>query len=70
MEKKVVFCLYDSRYLSNPERAVLYTTCESLKKAKTDKRESFTDAVIVKEELLWQEDTDSYKVLSSEIIAF
>lgn len=45
---KTVFELYDSRYLTNPDRATVYSVCDTIKEAKREKREDWPDAVIVK----------------------
>lgn len=45
-----LYILYDSRYLTNPESATVYTISESLKEAKEDKRDMFPDGVIVRAE--------------------
>lgn len=39
--------LYDSRFLTNPDRALVYVWCESIEEAKGYK-ENFPDGVIVK----------------------
>lgn len=49
MNTRIEYCLYDSRYLNDPDDAICYLAgCETLKEARKEKRESFTDAVIVK----------------------
>ena len=42
------YALYDSRYTTNPDRAICYSFCDTLKEARQEKKEDFTDAVIVK----------------------
>lgn len=44
---ETMYLLYDSRYLSQPDRATVYTVSESLEEAKKD-QEVFPDGIIVK----------------------
>ena len=67
MEKKHQYTLYDARALTNKDRATVYTVCETLEEALSDKKEMFNDAVIFKEYLEKQKD-GSYITWSSHII--
>ena len=68
MEKqKFNYKLYDSRALTDKERATVYTVCDTLKEALSDKKTMFPDAIIFKEYLEWQKD-GSCIVWSSHII--
>jgi hypothetical protein len=58
----ITFGLFDARYTSDPDRAVLYTTEDTLKEARKEKRNSFTDAVIVRMTIFKNE------VIQSEIV--
>lgn len=67
--QRISYMIYDSRYTTDPDRASVYTVCDSLKEARSDKRTMFTDAVIVKEtsEPLPGK-TNTWKIIKSEII--
>ena len=65
--KEFNYKLYDSRALTNKERATVYTVCDTLEEAISDKKTMFPDAVIFKEYLEWQKD-GSCIVWSSSMI--
>ncbi len=50
MESKEIisYMLFDGRYLNNPDSAVCYEVCDSLKEARENKDDYGTDTVIVK----------------------
>lgn len=63
----ISYALYDSRYLTNPDRATCYTTVDTLKEARRYKKNSFDDAVIVKY-VLREIGINRLEVVSSTII--
>lgn len=63
----ISYALYDSRYITNPDRAICYTTADTLKEARHDKKNSFDDAVIVKL-VLREIGMNRFEVVSSTII--
>lgn len=63
----ISYALYDSRYLTNPDKATCYTTADTLKEARHDKKNSFEDAIIVKH-LLRAIGMNRFEVVSSTII--
>jgi hypothetical protein len=66
-EQKIVFELYDGRYLDNPEDATCFEICESLKEAHKEKDEYGTNTVIVKR-VLKHISGNKYAEVSSEIV--
>jgi len=48
MKLEINYCLYDGRFITNPERAICYECCESLKEARKNKDDYGDDTVIVK----------------------
>lgn len=68
---KTVYALYDSRYHAEAAgedvTAVCYTVENSLHEAKKEKRDSFTDAVIVKE-ILKSIGKNNYEVIKSVVV--
>lgn len=64
---KIQYSLYDSRAIYNKERASIYSVCETLKEALSDKKTMFTDAIIFKESLEKQND-GNYIVVNSQIL--
>lgn len=64
---RTTYYLYDSRYLSDEDRAIVYTTEDNLTDARKSKKEDFTDAVIVKKTLEHIKG-NQYKVINSKII--
>ncbi len=63
----ISYALYDSRYLTNPDRAICYTVADTLKEARHDKKNSFEDAIIVKQ-VLREIKMNRFEVISSTII--
>lgn len=63
----IVFELYDGRYLTNPDQAVCFEVCESLKEARKNKKEYGDDTVIVKT-VLKMTGERKYEHVSSEIV--
>lgn len=47
MKSNTVFVLYDGRYTTNPDDAIVYEVCETLREAKENSRDYGTDTVIV-----------------------
>lgn len=48
MKEKIVYGLYDGRYLSRPDRVFLYETCDTLKEARKNAPEYGDDTFIIK----------------------
>lgn len=45
----IFYSLYDGRYLNDPDDAIIYVTCTSLKEAERYKKNDWPDGVIVKQ---------------------
>ncbi len=67
---KVVYSLYDPRYLYDKDKAILYTECDTLKEAKEDQETMFPDSVIVKETLQLSKDGKSSVIVKDEIVGY
>lgn len=63
----ISFYLYDGRYYTNPDRAIVYEVCESLKEANDNKDEYGTDTAIVK---TWSKKTGErqYEIVRQKLI--
>ena len=68
MEKlNQVYALYDSRYNTDPNKAILYGVCDTLEKAIEEKQLDFPDAVVVLEKIEWTANNQC-RTISSQII--
>jgi len=47
-EEKIVYGLYDGRYLSRPDRVILYEICDTEKEARRNATEYGDDTFIIK----------------------
>lgn len=59
------YALYDYRYLDDPDRAMCLSMCETLKEAKSD-RKDFEDSVLV--ECTWEQQKDGSRLIINEKI--
>jgi len=48
MKEKIVYGLYDGRYLTRPDRAIMYEFCDTLKDARNNAPDYGDDTFIVK----------------------
>jgi len=62
-----IYTLYDARYLTDKDSAYVYDVCDTLEEARESKRNQFTDAIIVKEQIQVI-DVKNYTVINSEIV--
>lgn len=46
--EQIDYALYDGRYLTDPDRTICYTFCDTLKEARRERRDYGDDTVIVK----------------------
>lgn len=64
---KTVFELRDGRYLTQPDKSILYEACETLKEARKEAKEYGEDTFIVKT-ILKQIGERIYEEISSEVV--
>lgn len=54
MKKDIKYLIYDARYHTDPDRAVVFEVCDSLEEANNSKDDYGTDCVVVKEEIEYE----------------
>lgn len=50
-KKDIKYLIYDARYHTDPDRAVVFEVCDTKEEAERNKVHYNTDAVVVKEEI-------------------
>ena len=64
---KIVYTLWDARYLTDPDRAICFDTCENIREVRSVMSDYGDDTVIVKETLN-RTGAAMFEVIKSEII--
>ena len=65
---KIVYELYDGRYLTNPDKAICFEVCDTLKEAKINAIEYGDDTVIVKAKLRRTKNPRHFEHVTSDVV--
>lgn len=62
------YAIYDSRYSTDPDRAVCFEICDTLKEARESK-DDYGDGSVIVEHILEQTGERQFNIISSKIVS-